>query len=244
MTIFIKLLVFINVCALLLFSLIMAWWSDPHSSSFCSGGSIHSSILVRRLVHTLSIDVQIGHINSTHSHKRGVHAISLVTFFNLGATSSYAFAICGCEWRIRYRELAHVVMIVTRHRAQLQPTNHAWSATALRANIVARRAALPVLVLQVAEVAREHVGARARCHYIDNQKSKWEFKHGAYYYTYWLQLCGWGVYGFAVRLQQPRVGSLAWWIWHCLCSWSCWQCSCLPESLHRLGCRLRGPVVL
>ena len=89
------------------------------------------------MVHTLRIDVQIGHINSTHSHERGVHAVSLVTFFYLSATSSYAFAICGCERRIGYGELTHVVMIVPRHRAQLQPTDHARSATALRANIVA-----------------------------------------------------------------------------------------------------------
>ena len=122
------------------------------------------------MVHTLSVGVEIGHINCAHPHECGVHTVTLVAFFNLRAATSHAFAVRGREWRMRYGKIAHVVMVVPRHRAQLQPADHPWPTTALGAHVVAGRATLAVLVLQVAKVARKHVGAWARGHYIQSKQ--------------------------------------------------------------------------
>ena len=118
------------------------------------------------LIHTLSIGVEIGHINCAHPHECGIHTVSLVALFNLRAAACHAFTVGGRQWRMGYGKLTHVVMIVPRHRAQLQPADHSRPATALGAHVVARWASLAVLVLQIAKVAGKHVGARARGHYI------------------------------------------------------------------------------
>lgn len=122
------------------------------------------------MVHALRINVQVGHINCTHSHECRIHTVTLVAFFNLGAAACHAFAVSSRQRSLRWGKITHVVMIISRHRAQLQAANHAWSTTALGAHVIARWASLPVLVLQVTKVARKHVGARARCHYTRKKK--------------------------------------------------------------------------
>lgn len=90
------------------------------------------------LIHTLSIGVEIGHINCAHPHECGIHTVSLVALFNLRTAACHAFTVGGRQRRMRYGKLTHVVMIVPRHRAQLQPADHSRPTTALGAHVVAR----------------------------------------------------------------------------------------------------------
>ena len=111
----------------------------------------------------LRVAVQAGHVNCAHPHERRIHFVSVVALFHLHGAACQTLSVRGSVWS--RGEASHVMGDVISHGAELQAANYARSAASLRAHVVAWRASLTFLVFQVAEVARQHIGARARCHY-------------------------------------------------------------------------------